>query len=67
MIRAVKPMEMLVLILKSHLFAWIFIFTTPQFVAKININPVQKIRRLAAVSSIYDGEPSRSARGMLKE
>ena len=28
----------------------------------MNINPVQKICRLAAVSSIHDGAPNRSAR-----
>ena len=45
---------MLVLILKSHLFAGIFItlLITPQFAAKMNINPVKKIRRLAAVSTV---------------
>ena len=39
---AVKPIKMLVLNLNSHLLAWIFIklFTTPQFVAKMNINDV---------------------------
>ena len=36
----------------------ITLFTTPQFAAKMIINPVQKIRRLTAVSSIHDGAPN---------
>ena len=42
MIKALKPLKMLVLNLHSHLFARIFItlFSTPQLVAKINVNHV---------------------------
>ena len=58
MISAVIPMKLPALNLNS-----------PQFVRKMNINDVlcKNLSLISFLSSIHDGAPNRSARGMLKE